>query len=323
MIAMDATIPVIPTSRALFAEAEAAYRGWISADAKTLYEAGIKSSFDWWGATGADKYIASPKIAYKGGAEGLEQIALQRWIAGYLADGIEAWSDWRRLDIPKLPVGPGAVDAGNMSYPYRLAFSASQGPRYNTENYEAALKDLSGPDVSTSRVWWDVADNWTGVIPDEKCVPSVQKPAKWEAVKKGVYHVLGGGAANEAPIGADVWGESEFETTLYEDVNHPGNFKFSPWGTGELAMVFANDLYYVPSQQVPGGSVADDSGNTYPVFVADFDTDQGTENGYAGEWDPEDGCMYIYVIYRAGGPRGSADFIGFVNYGYDVFEPTE
>ena len=318
MIAMDATVPVIPTSRVLFAEAEAAYRGWISADPKTLYEAGIKSSFEWWGTSGADKYIASPKIAYKGGTDGLEQIALQRWIAGYLADGIEAWSDWRRLDIPKLPVGPGAVDAGNTSYPYRLAFSASQGPRYNTENYEQALKDLSGPDVSTSRVWWDVADNWTGVIPQEKCVPSVSKPAKWEAVKTGTYYVLGGGAANESPVGADLWGASDFETTLYEDVNHPGAFKFSPFGDGELMLNLVGDLYYIPNQIIAGGSYSG-----YPVNIADRDTDQDTENGYAGEWDPEDGCMYIYVIYRAGGARGTDANQGIINYGYDVFEPNE
>ena len=84
MLAMDATIPVIPTARVLLTEAEAAYRGWISADAKTLYEAGIKASFDQWGATGADAYVKSPAIAYNA-SKGLEQIALQRWIAGYLA----------------------------------------------------------------------------------------------------------------------------------------------------------------------------------------------------------------------------------------------
>ena len=315
MIAMDATIPVIPTARVLLTEAEAALRGWINADAKTLYEAGIKSSFDWWDADGADKYIASPKIAYNS-SNGLEQIALQRWIAGYLADGIEAWSDWRRLDIPHLPVGPGAIDAGNDSYPYRLAFSASQGPRYNTENYEAALKDISGPDNSMSRVWWDVADNWKGVIPDEQCVPSVQIPADWQPVVSGTYYVLGGGSAYESPVGADVWGFSGFETTLYEDANHPGEFKFSPFGEGELLLNQSGDYYYVNNQIV--GTNGDN-----PVNVADFDTDQGTDNKYCGEWDPEDGCLYIYVIYRAGGARGTEANKGIINYGYDVFEPAE
>lgn len=317
MTAMDATIPVIPTARVLLTEAEAAYRGWISADPKTLYEAGIKASFDWWGAEGADAYVRSTEVAYKQ-SNGLEQIALQRWIAGYLADGIEAWSDWRRLDIPYLPVGPGAVDAGNMSYPYRLAFSASQGPRYNTANYEAALKDISGPDVSSSRVWWDVADNRTGVLPDEECAPSVQIPAQWEAVKTGTYEVLGGGAANDSPVGADVFGKSSFTTTLYEDVNHPGTYKLAPFGDAEqLDLVWdaSSSTFFVPNQII--GTNGDN-----PVNIADFDTDQGTDNKYRGVWDEEDGNLYIYVIYRAGGARGTAENKGIINYGYDVFVPA-
>ena len=59
MLAMDASLPVITAARVLLTEAEAAVRGWISADAKALYEAGIKSSFEQWGATGADEYIAA------------------------------------------------------------------------------------------------------------------------------------------------------------------------------------------------------------------------------------------------------------------------
>ena len=103
-------------------EAEAAQRGWISASAKDLYEAGIKASFDWWEASGADEYVASEGVAFDA-SKAIEQIALQRWIAGYLADGIEAWSDWRRLDIPKMPVGPAAADQGTTHYPFRLPLS--------------------------------------------------------------------------------------------------------------------------------------------------------------------------------------------------------
>ena len=175
MLAMDASLPVITAARVLFTEAEAAWRGWISADAKALYEAGIKSSFEQWGATGADEYIESEKVAFKGsGNAGLEQIAIQRWIAGYLADGIEAWSDWRRLDIPKMFVGPEAEKQGNKHFPYRLAFYSGHDPELNTEQYEQAIKDLSGGvDDVNNRVWWDIAENTEGVIPEEKCVPPV------------------------------------------------------------------------------------------------------------------------------------------------------
>ena len=171
MLAMDATLPVITAARVLLTEAEAAARGWISADAKTLYEAGIKASFEQWEADGADAYIASEAVAFNA-ANAIEQIALQRWIAGYLADGIEAWSDWRRLDIPKLPVGPEAARNGNSHYPYRLAYSTMQDPELNNAQYQEALKDLRGSgDNVSSRVWWDVADNTEGVLTAEQVTP--------------------------------------------------------------------------------------------------------------------------------------------------------
>ena len=171
MLAMDATLPVITAARVLLTEAEAAARGWISADAKTLYEAGIKASFEQWEADGADAYVASEAVAFNA-ANAIEQIALQRWIAGYLADGIEAWSDWRRLDIPKLPVGPEAARNGNSHYPYRLAYSTMQDPELNNAQYQEALKDLRGSgDNVSSRVWWDVADNTEGVLTAEQVTP--------------------------------------------------------------------------------------------------------------------------------------------------------
>lgn len=317
MLAMDATIPVIPTARVLLTEAEAAYRGWISADAKSLYEAGIKASFEQWGATGADAYVKSPAVAYNA-SKGLEQIALQRWIAGYLADGVEAWSDWRRLDIPRMPVGPGANNVGNTHYPYRLAFSSSYDPVYNEENYAAAIATLkpSGQDNIHNRVWWDVADNWEGVLTKEQCTPSVEIPAKWEVAYVGVYDVLGGGAANESPVGADVFGHSNFTTTLYEDVNHPGTFKLAPFGDTELMMIWdtATSTFYVPNQIVG-------SHDGVAVNVADRDTDQDSDGPYRGAWD-EDGNLYIYVIYRLGGARGTPENQGILNYGYDVFKPV-
>lgn len=171
MLAVDATFPVIPAARVLLTEAEAAYRGWISADAKSLYEKGIKASFEQWGAAGADEYVSSEAVAYTP-SKGLEQIAIQRWIAGYLSDGVEVWSDWRRLDIPYLPVGPGAVTLGNTHYPYRIGYYSDTDIAYNKDNYLEAVKQLSGGEDNTSnRVWWDVADNKKGVLTDAQCTP--------------------------------------------------------------------------------------------------------------------------------------------------------
>ena len=308
MLAMDATLPVISAARVLLTEAEAAWRGWISADAKALYEAGIKASFDWWGAAGADEYVKSADVAYKGGDAALEQIALQRWIAGYLGDGVEAWSDWRRLDIPHMPVGPGAASVGNTHYPYRLAFNSSNDPAYNKDNYLAAIANLkpNGKDDVNNRVWWDVADNWEGVLTKEQCTPTVEIPADWQVFQKGTF------IYNEP----EVFGAS-IECAIYTDVNHPGKYKISPWGEGgnyELLMEMGSNGEFVVGNQIVGtfdGAV---------VNVADYNVDQEATETEICYWDTDDLCWYFYLIYRSGGPRGGGS-TGFITYGYDSFVP--
>ena len=170
MLGMFATIPVIPASRVLLVEAEAAIRGWISADAKTLYEAGIRSSFEWWEINGASSYLSSPSIAFSP-PKGMEQIATQRWIASYLSDGVEAWSDWRRLNIPEMPVGPAAIAKGIDQYPYRLGFYSDKSVTYTSASFAEAVNDLRGDDNITGRVWWDVADNPKLKLTEAQCTP--------------------------------------------------------------------------------------------------------------------------------------------------------
>jgi len=321
IITQNATIPVIPTSRVLLVEAEAAQRGWISASAKDLYEAGIKASFEWWGAEGASKYIASPEVAYNA-EKGIEQIALQRWIAGYLSDGIEAWSDWRRLDVPHMPVGPGADTQGNSHYPYRLPFDNTMDKEYNPENYAEAIKDLSnGQDTKDARVWWDVKDNWEGVLTEEQCKPALVIPAKWEEEMEGTYYYIGSIPdmyANESPLGVDFFGVSTMETKLWKDANHPTEYKISPFGDGTAELFLSWDettqTFFIKNQIV--GMY-----DGHPINVADRDTDQGSDGPYRGAWDPEDGCLYLYLMYRQDGPRNGVNLL--LQYGYEVFEPKE
>jgi hypothetical protein len=306
IITQSATIPVIPTSRVLLVEAEAAQRGWISANAKDLYEAGIKASFDWWGAKNVNAYLANPAVAFNPD-KGIEQIALQRWIAGYLADGIEAWSDWRRLDVPHMPVGPGADTQGNSHYPYRLPFDNTMDKEYNPANYAEAIKDLSnGQDTKDARVWWDVKDNWEGVLTEEQCKPTIVLPAKWEEVSTGTV-------AYDDTV---YQGDPQFENhaaTLYEDVNHPGTFKIAPFGETELVFTeIGTDEYSIGNQIIASSNGV--------INVADFNVDQeATESGIC-VYDGDDACYYFLVIMRNGGPRGGGS-TGIAFYGYVAFIP--
>lgn len=72
---------------------------------------------------------------------------------------IEAWSDWRRYNIPELPIEPGQADVGITVYPYRMQYSDAD-KQYNVANAEAAIRTyLNGDDSRWQRVWWDIADN--------------------------------------------------------------------------------------------------------------------------------------------------------------------
>ena len=138
----------------LLIEAEAAQRGWIQADPAQLYAAGVKASFEQWGAEGVDdiwyrkQLLIRVLMLIK-----INKIALQRWISGFMADGFEAWSDWRRFDIPKLEVGPVCTTIDHIPYRHQFDSEIYQG---NLENYEAAVKaDLNGDDSREQRVWWN------------------------------------------------------------------------------------------------------------------------------------------------------------------------
>lgn len=166
-----ATYGLITTARTLLVEAEAAVLGWIDADPKALYEAGIKASFDFQktyhtavtvlgGSTAVEDYLASEKVALSSDkATALNQIVTQRFLAGFMTDAIESWSDWRRYNIPYMPLTKHQVDEGNSDYPYRMTYDPSE-KEANEENVNAAIKQwLGGSDDRWSRVWWDVADN--------------------------------------------------------------------------------------------------------------------------------------------------------------------
>ncbi len=138
-----------------FILAEAANRGMggvSAAAAKGYYDAGVTASITQWGGSAADAaaYLANANVAYKGGAEGLTQILMQKWIASFTQGG-EAWSDWRRTGIPAgLVPGPKA----SLSYiPRRMQYSTTE-QAVNKESLDAAIA-RQGADAMNTRIWWD------------------------------------------------------------------------------------------------------------------------------------------------------------------------
>lgn len=155
-----ATYGLITTARTLLVEAEAAELGWIEADPKALYEAGIRASFKENGAEGVEEYIASAKVALSSDKdEAIKQIVWQRYFAGFMTDGVEQWADWRRFNIPRLPILEAPLKVGIDQYPYRIPYSDNSW-KYNEANVQVAVDTwLGGKDSKWSRLWWDTADN--------------------------------------------------------------------------------------------------------------------------------------------------------------------
>lgn len=151
--------PIMTYAEVLLLEAEAAARGWISADAATLYEAGIRASmhqYDPWSPADKptdaeiDAYLAGPRVAYDG-ATGLDQIHLQQWLALYM-NGPEAWFNWRRTDVPHLQAGP---DLALSRIPVRFMYPDLE-QSLNKESLDAAVARQGGGLDLVTPVWWDV-----------------------------------------------------------------------------------------------------------------------------------------------------------------------
>lgn len=128
-----------------FLMAEAVEKGYISGSASAYYEAGITASF---AANGvADNgFIADNALS---NATALQQIGTQNWLALY-GQGIEGWTEWRRVGYPALtPAEDGVISEipSRLSYP---PISAS----VNATNYNAAVA-AQGADNLKTKVWWN------------------------------------------------------------------------------------------------------------------------------------------------------------------------
>lgn len=144
-----------------FMLAEAAVRGWGASDAATHYNNGVTAAMLYVNTYNnpaqpvtqaeVDAYLATHP--YDAGGNQLEQINNQYWAATFL-NGYEAFANWRRSGYPALtPVNyPGNVTNGTI--PRRLQYPQSEYSN-NAPGIAASLAN-QGPDLLTTRVWWDI-----------------------------------------------------------------------------------------------------------------------------------------------------------------------
>ncbi len=138
----------------LFYEAEASARGMVvGGTPAALYSAAITASFEFWGLTTADAadYLAQPGVAYATAPGTFKQkIATQAYIAFYTR-GLEAWTEWRRLDYPLLNVPPNHLYS---DIPKRYTYPVNE-QTLNNANYTSASAAING-DLQTTKIFWDI-----------------------------------------------------------------------------------------------------------------------------------------------------------------------
>jgi len=136
--------------------AEAAARGYsVGGTAETFYNTGIETSFEFWGVSGSvAAYLANPDVAYTT-AEGdwKQKIGIQAWLALFNRP-FEAWTSYRRLDVPSLIAATGAVPAAEGLVPIRFTYPINEFT-VNRTNVEDAIDAMGGNKLQT-RIFWDV-----------------------------------------------------------------------------------------------------------------------------------------------------------------------
>lgn len=139
-------------SEVQFALAEAVERGYITGDAQTFYENGIRAHFEYYNEEVPPDYFSREAVALNGGTEeNLVKILTQKWLSLFMV-GHEAWFNIRRTGIPALTPGPDNFN--NDRYPSRYLYPESE-QAANKANYDAAVSRIGGDNINV-KGWWEM-----------------------------------------------------------------------------------------------------------------------------------------------------------------------
>ena len=148
--------------------AEAVISGWITGDAESYYESGVKAvlsrymSVDPSYAHGMaitqsyiDNYFTSEAAFKTDPTEQLHQIWLQRYLLNFMQDPISAFFEQRRTGYPVFPINPAtSLNVNNKdAIPVRWLYPSSE-LNYNKENLiEALNRQYGGVDDINNKMW--------------------------------------------------------------------------------------------------------------------------------------------------------------------------
>jgi hypothetical protein len=143
---------ILSYAESLFDRAEAAARGFTTEDAGSLYEQAVTAALAQYSVSSSDiaTYIAQPAVKYDA-TNYKKSIGEQKWLALF-GQGLEGWTEWRRLDYPQLQ--PAVAGTLNGKLPVRFIYPGTE-QSLNGKNYTSAVAS-QGADVLTTKLWFDV-----------------------------------------------------------------------------------------------------------------------------------------------------------------------
>ena len=134
--------------------------------AQTAYEAGVAADFSLRGIAGSDAFLSAAG-SWTNAANKLNLIYMQKWVALFMHDHMEAWSEIRRTDVPALSshsayeiladgtlytpgdlIAPAVNKKGNNNIAMSIPYS-SDSRKYNVNTPSKARQ-------ITDKVFWDV-----------------------------------------------------------------------------------------------------------------------------------------------------------------------
>ena len=139
-----------------FIIAEAAVKGYISADPGTHYEKGIAAALAMWGYSLPADYMDNPAVKWDDSEsydDKMSKIHLQKYYALFYTD-LQQWFECRRTGYPILPKGGGLLNGGEM--PSRLNYPVYLQTTNRSNYYEAVM--IQGADEISTKVWWQRSD---------------------------------------------------------------------------------------------------------------------------------------------------------------------
>ena len=142
------------SSEALFDQAEAIQRGWLSGDAKSVYESAVAASFEYTDIADASAAAADytsqtdANTNWDAATDKIKLIITQKWAALNTISILTIYNDYRRTGFPDVPI---SIYPGHLAHiPYRLIYPQTE---YSLNGGNVGAQGTIDP--QTDKVFWD------------------------------------------------------------------------------------------------------------------------------------------------------------------------